>query len=163
MRIDRFTILARCSVTALLLVAIAGCGGGGLARVVTARVIPATVTLSPGVSTSVELEVSCYSDGSTATFKGFIVNYRLDPSVSVPAGISATFAGSADSRGFYTGACDTATTDPNHWIARIPIVIAVAAGLPSQSALLRVLVEGEGDGTSADLTVRVTGAAATPG
>jgi hypothetical protein len=147
MRIDDFTIRACRAMAAMLLAALAGCGGNGITelfvKLITARFVPATVTLSPGASTSVELEVTCDNDALNTPFGRLGLLYKLDPSVAVPAGVSATLPGLADIEGFRLVPCNAATGDPNLRLAHIPVVIAVAVGTPPQSAVLRVFVEVE--------------------
>ena len=174
MRIDSLTSAARRTTAATLLIALAACGGNDftelLAKLITARFVPETVTLSPGAGTGVDLEITC-DDAALNTQVGRLgVRYKLDPAVVVPVGVDLTFPGSVDSDGFYVVACNTASADPNLKVGHVAVAVRVAVGTPPQSAVLRVLLEVEPenngmaskDSTSAELTIRVA-EAATPG
>ena len=174
MRIERLTNAARRTTAAMLLVALAGCGGNDftelLARLITARFVPATVTLSPGASTGVDLEITCDDAALNTNFGRLGVRYRLDPAVVVPAGVGVIFPAFVDSDGFSFAACNAASPDPSLKVGHVAVIVRVAVGTPPQSGVVRVLLEVEPeiaggqskDSTSAGLTVRVA-EAATPG
>jgi hypothetical protein len=159
--------------SALVLCAgLAGCGGGAtgadsfvesLARLLTARFVPASLAMPRGSTRTVDLEVVCDWAGLNTAFGRLGIRVRLDPDRTLPAGFSATLNRPLDTNGFAVFPCTGVHPDPNLRIAHVAVEVRSLANAPT-SATLGAFVEVEPllsgdpskDSTRADLAVTVT-------
>jgi hypothetical protein len=168
---------ARRAVPALILgAALAGCGGGpggssdfleSLVRLLSARFVPASISMPRGSTRAVDLEVSCDRAGLDTPFGRLGIRVKLDPESRLPLGLSGTLVnvGPLDRDGFALIPCTSATTDPNLRVAHVAVQVQAAANAPVTPATLVAFVEVEPltpgqpskDSTRADLAITVTG------
>ena len=168
--------VARRGIPALILAAaLPGCGGGpqgasdfveSLVRLLSARFVPASITVPRGSTSAVDLEVTCDRAGLDTPFGRLGIRVKLDPDGRLPAGVTGTMVnvGPLDSGGFALIPCTGAHPDPNLRIAHVAVQVQAAANAPVTSATLvayievEPLVRGEPskDSTRAELAVTVT-------
>jgi len=160
-----------CVMAAALSAALAGCGGGEFAesfvRLISARFVPAGVTLPRGATRTVVFEVTCDSAALDTPFGRLGLRVKLDPQRRLPGGLSASLAtaGPTDSEGFTRIPCNGAHTDPDLRIAQVSVQLQAAADLAPMTATLTGYVEIEPlitgepskDSTQADLAITVSG------
>lgn len=166
----------------ILAAALAGCGGSGtqgandfvesLVRLLSARFVPASLTVPRGSTRAVDLEVTCDRAGLDTPFGRLGIRVKLDPEGRLPAGVTGTMVnvGPLDSGGFALIPCTGAHPDPNLRIAHVAVQVQAAVNTPVTTATLVAFVEVEPlvrgepskDSTRAELAITVTAGEGSP-
>lgn len=156
----------------VLLATSAGCGGGptgsgdfleSLARLLSARFVPASVTVLRGTTRPVDLEVVCDRAALNTPFGRLGIRVRLDPDHRLPEGVAATVSGSPDRSGFVLFQCTGAHADPSLAVAHVAVQVQAAPGARPTAVTLVGEVEVEPltsaaaskDSTRAELAITV--------